>query len=595
MKKILRYSLVALLAVMGFGNAMAQDDVVIDFNAMDLATSNGASDGVEASTAGDITETKTITVGNVEVIISPKEEGNKNENRFWKTSNGPQLRCYSGTITIKSTETMKSIAFAAPSKFSLTAATGTIENKTWTGEATEVVFTVTANTQINKITISVGEGGTTPEPQPTETLTVAKALEIIEALENGAKTTEEYEVKGFVTSVTEISTAHGNATFVIADTKGGETGLTVFRVKGFKGANIINDKIVAVDDEVVVKGLLQKYVKDEVVTPELAQGGQIVSVNGKTEDDTPNPEDNIKEGTLENPMTVDQALAYIAEFADGFATSKQYYVKGAVTAITEISTEFGNATFDMGGLTAYRMKGLENNVITAEDYIAVGDELIVLAKLKRQQDDQEYIPQLTSGYIYSLNGKTKEEGTEPGPVEFEGDGTKDNPYTVADLKQMKEDSYPAEAVWVKGVIIGAAKSGTALETEKEVVSNIAIAVSADAEEFVPVELKKDTEFRTNLNIVDNPDNIGKSVMLLGAITKYFSVTGVKNLEDYVLEGGETIKGDLSGDGKVNALDIQMIINACVAESTDAVFDINKDGNVNALDIQEVINIAAAAE
>ncbi len=53
--------------------------------------------------------------------------------------------------------------------------------------------------------------------------------------------------------------------------------------------------------------------------------------------------------------------------------------------------------------------------------------------------------------------------------------------------------------------------------------------------------------------------------------------------------------DLSGDGTINALDIQTIINACVDESTDAKFDVNVDGKVNALDIQEVINGAAATE
>jgi hypothetical protein len=51
--------------------------------------------------------------------------------------------------------------------------------------------------------------------------------------------------------------------------------------------------------------------------------------------------------------------------------------------------------------------------------------------------------------------------------------------------------------------------------------------------------------------------------------------------------------DLNGDGVVNALDIQSIINACVADLTDSKFDINNDGDVNALDIQSVINVAAA--
>ena len=54
----------------------------------------------------------------------------------------------------------------------------------------------------------------------------------------------------------------------------------------------------------------------------------------------------------------------------------------------------------------------------------------------------------------------------------------------------------------------------------------------------------------------------------------------------------TVKGDLNGDGIVNALDIQLEINACVADSKETVYDLNEDGIVNALDIQTLINIAA---
>jgi endonuclease I len=58
-------------------------------------------------------------------------------------------------------------------------------------------------------------------------------------------------------------------------------------------------------------------------------------------------------------------------------------------------------------------------------------------------------------------------------------------------------------------------------------------------------------------------------------------------------GSPQVYGDLTGDGVVNALDIQTIINASINESTDAKFDFNNDGLVNALDIQKVIMIAAA--
>ncbi len=77
--------------------------------------------------------------------------------------------------------------------------------------------------------------------------------------------------------------------------------------------------------------------------------------------------------------------------------------------------------------------------------------------------------------------------------------------------------------------------------------------------------------------------------------------GAKNF--YVKEGAGTaiyifgtkteVKGDLNGDGIVNALDIQVIINAAIAE--DNSFDQTGDGICNALDIQTIINIAAATE
>ncbi len=53
-----------------------------------------------------------------------------------------------------------------------------------------------------------------------------------------------------------------------------------------------------------------------------------------------------------------------------------------------------------------------------------------------------------------------------------------------------------------------------------------------------------------------------------------------------------VRGDINGDGVVDALDIQAIINAVVAETKDDKYDLNRDKYVNALDIQTVIMIAA---
>ena len=134
-----------------------------------------------------------------------------------------------------------------------------------------------------KVTVK-DASGTNPDDGQTGTettsITVAQALEIINGLADKATTTEEYEIKGYVIKITEISTDFGNATFVIADSKDATDGLTVYRAKGIGGEKITDAEIVKVGDEVVVKGKLQKYVdKNNNMTPEVAQNGQIVSVN----------------------------------------------------------------------------------------------------------------------------------------------------------------------------------------------------------------------------------------------------------------------------------------------------------------------------
>ena len=121
-----------------------------------------------------------------------------------------------------------------------------------------------------------------PEPQDVEEVNVKQALDIINALEDSKTTSEEYIVKGFVVEVKEISTSYGNATFTIADAKDGKDVLTVYRAKDADGEKITDEQLLKAGDEVTVRGKLQKYVKDGNVTPEVATGGKILTVNGQS-------------------------------------------------------------------------------------------------------------------------------------------------------------------------------------------------------------------------------------------------------------------------------------------------------------------------
>lgn len=99
--------------------------------------------------------------------------------------------------------------------------------------------------------------------------TVAEALTVINALEDG-KTAEGYfAVTGYVAKVTgAYSDQYKNMSFTIGDTAKDANLLTCFRVAtdAETAAKVVEGA------KVIVKGQLQKYVKDSAVTPELING-----------------------------------------------------------------------------------------------------------------------------------------------------------------------------------------------------------------------------------------------------------------------------------------------------------------------------------
>ena len=127
-----------------------------------------------------------------------------------------------------------------------------------------------------------------------EEINVTKALEIINALENGKTTADVYKVKGVVASTPDFQrnadgALYGNVNFEISDGDGATTTLTVFRCKDLENKNFTEETITRfkAGDAVVIQGKLQKYVKDDVVTPELTSGYLIsVTAGGTTTEDT---------------------------------------------------------------------------------------------------------------------------------------------------------------------------------------------------------------------------------------------------------------------------------------------------------------------
>lgn len=148
----------------------------MDFSKMNLATSDN-----NGSTAGDIKEDKVLTADEFTVTVSPKTEGTT-ENRFWNNNGTVELRVYKGTITVKAAagKVLNKIVFGHTKWGTMTANVGTLDALTWTGEAEEVVFTVTAQCRINAITVG-------DYVAPAEPLADAADIAAFKALAAGTK------------------------------------------------------------------------------------------------------------------------------------------------------------------------------------------------------------------------------------------------------------------------------------------------------------------------------------------------------------------------------------------------------------------------
>ena len=255
------------------------------------------------------------------------------------------------------------------------------------------------------------EGGETPQPQgdfgtAEAPITVAQALSFIEGLGDGKTTDAEAYVKGKIKSVTEVSTSYGNATYVISD-EGADNELTVFRGYYLGGEKFTAEDQIKVGDEVIVKGKLQKYVKDGNVTPEIATGSSIYSLNGETGGNTPEPQPGGSLGELNgNVLTL---------------TASALGVSNGVAVPTLTLVDGTTITFDGGGnnnAPKYYDNGASVRMYAKNNFVVKSSKTIVGITLKCTVD----------GTSKLLCNASESVAAEPGTVSYN-----DNDVIISDI------------------------------------------------------------------------------------------------------------------------------------------------------------------
>ncbi len=113
-----------------------------------------------------------------------------------------------------------------------------------------------------------------------------------------------------------------------------------------------------------------------------------------------------------------------------------------------------------------------------------------------------------------------------------GKGTKEHPFTAADVIALENKLGVDKKYWVQGYILGGASSSGGLSVVKENFQNNGSIVLGDSQDattgFIPVQLSADP-VKTVVGLKDNPTNQGRLIKVCGTLEAYYSAPGVKNV------------------------------------------------------------------
>lgn len=164
-------------------------------------------------------------------------------------------------------------------------------------------------------------------------LTVAKALDAINALEDSGETETEAFVKGKISKVQSFNDKYKSITYYISDDGTETKELQIYSGKNIGGAEFASIDDLSVGDVVVVKGKLKKFMKNGEAIPEMNQPNEIISITkGSSGGEQGGGSEQGEQGSYTKPYSVASGIA--AQGAE-FKNIKDIYVKGYIVGWVE--------------------------------------------------------------------------------------------------------------------------------------------------------------------------------------------------------------------------------------------------------------------
>lgn len=248
--------------------------------------------------------------------------------------------------------------------------------------------------------------------------------------------TDNVYVKGKISRIANNGTysasgTYGNASFYISEDGTEADEFYCYHVLYLGNQKYASGTDIKVGDEVIICGKLMNYRGN---TPETVNNeAYLYSLNGTTDGGGSGGDTSAGsgDGSVKSPYNVAAITEICAKLADKEVSTTDYYIKGKICSVKyTFSAQYGTATFNIsddgntGGteFTAYGVYYLGNQPwADGNTQIAVGDNVILHGKITNYGGTLETSNK--NAYIYSLNGKTSDSGSESGGGESGGSGT----------------------------------------------------------------------------------------------------------------------------------------------------------------------------
>jgi RPA family protein len=256
-----------------------------------------------------------------------------------------------------------------------------------------VTLEINQSSQIVSIDKTTGGGGDTPSSDlgtKDAPITVAKALEAINAMDDSGETETEAFVKGKISKVQSFNDKFKSITYYISDDGTDANALQVYSGKGIDGADFAAATDLEKGWTVIVTGELKKYVNSNTgaVTPEINQSSKIVSIDKSTGG-----------GGGDTPPSGDAQAVTIAQFnAAAVSNDVWYQLTGTISNLKD-GDKYGNfdLTDETGSVYVYGLlsekggaKQKFQDLVTAKG-VANGKKITIIGNRGKYQDKIEVV------------------------------------------------------------------------------------------------------------------------------------------------------------------------------------------------------------